>query len=73
MGHKIGDAVRLRDGSNLRDLLDPWDEATAEVTAVFEDPDGSRISLRYGVPGPVAFALPARDFVPDRPLATAPF
>ena len=73
MGHKVGDAVRMRDGSDLRELLEPWDEATGEIIALHDDADGPRISIRFGDPGPVGLALPAQEFVPDRALTAAPF
>ncbi len=72
MGHKIGDAVRLRDGSDLRGLLAPFDEATGYVYTA--QTDGEQIVVHY--PWPIELytsAIPASEFVPDRPLAAAPF
>ena len=72
MGHKIGDAVRLRDGSDLRELLAPFDEATGYVYTA--QPDGEQIVVHY--PWPIELytsAIAASEFVPDRPLAAASF
>lgn len=72
MGHRIGDAVRLKVGSELRDLLAPYDDATGYVFAA--SPDGESIAVRY--PAPVELytgAVPASEFVTDRALDEAPF
>ena len=72
MGHKIGDAVRLRDGSTLREMVEPWEDATGRVVAVFDDMDPLRINVLYGDHGPLLSTAIASEFVADRPL-TAPF
>ena len=72
MGHKIGDAVRLRDGSDLRGFLAPFDDATGFVYTARED--GEEIVVHY--PWPIEIytsAIAGSEFVPDRPLTATPF
>ena len=72
MGHKIGDAVRLRPGSDYQALLGEWSDLTATVAGV--DADGERVVLAYSEPFPCwTSGLPAAEFVPDLSLADAPF
>ena len=73
MGYKIGDTVRLRPGSQLCELLEPWDEATGQVVAVFDEMQPPRLNVRYGENGPLASTVPAAEFVRDRSLGDAPF
>ena len=71
MGHKVGDAVRLRPGSDWAELVEPWDEAAGKVTHVYGEPE--RVIVLYAEEGPVAFGIPAAEFEPDRTPADAPF
>ena len=72
MGHKIGDAVRLRPGSELYELLEPWADLTGRVAGVYDD--GARIAVDYPAPFEgYTSAVPATEFLPDRPPAEAPF
>ena len=72
MGHKIGDAVRLRPGSDYRELLGDWADLTATIGSV--DAEGERVALVFPEPFPCwTSALPAAEFLPDRAMAEAPF
>ena len=72
MGHKIGDAVRLRAGSELFEMLEPWADLTGRVAGVYDD--GARIAVDYPPPfAAYTSAVPATEYVPDRAPAEAPF
>ena len=72
MGHRTGDAVRLRPGSESAELLEPWADLTARVVAVCDD--GDRIAVAYPEPFPAYTGpLPSGDFTRDVGLTEAPF
>ena len=72
MGHNIGDAVRLRDGSDLRELLAPFDDAAGYVYTA--QADGEQIVVHYPWPiGLYTAGVAAAEFVPDKSLSAAPF
>ena len=73
MGHKIGDSVRMRPGSDVGDLLGEAADLTGRVGAAWTDDRGERVSVVYEPVQVYAYGLPASDFVPDRALAAAPF
>ena len=67
-----GDPVRLRPGSELYELLEPWAELTGQVAAVYDD--GATIAVDYPPPFEAhTSSVPAKEFVPDRSPASAPF
>ena len=72
MGHKIGDAVRLRPGSELFELLEPWADLTGRVAGVYDD--GERIAVEYPAPFEgYTSAVLATEYVPDQTPVEAPF
>ncbi len=72
MGHRIGDAVRLRPGSDLHDLLEPWAELTGRVAGVYDD--GAMVAVDYPPPfAAYTSSMPAAEFVADLSPADAPF
>ena len=72
MGHKIGDAVRLRPGSDLHELLEPWADLTGRVAGVYDD--CARIAVDYPAPFEgYTFAVLATEYVPDLVSAEAPY
>ena len=73
MAYKLGDAVRLRQGSKLSELLDPWDEATGRVVAVFDEMDQPRANVLYGPEGPLASTVLASEFETDPVGFDGPF
>lgn len=73
MAYAIGDAVRLRDGSDRAELLGPAADATGIVGDAWTDSSGERISVVYEEVQLYAWGLPAAEFVRDRPLDAAPF
>ncbi|WP_237482966.1 hypothetical protein [Lichenibacterium dinghuense] len=73
MLYKLGDAVRLRDGSAMREGLDPWEDATGRVVAIFDDMTPPRLNVMYGEHGPFLSTVLASEFVADRPFDGAPF
>lgn len=73
MGYRIGDAVRLRPGSDMHELLEPWGDATARVTGVDEGEDSPRVNVLYGEEGPMAFGILASEFETDPVGFDGPF
>ena len=73
MGHKIGDAVRMRPGSDLDEMLGDAAVLTGTVGDVWTDRRGERVNVLYEPVQVFAYGLPASDFVPDVPLDAAPF
>ena len=73
MGHKIGDAVRMRPGSDLDEFLGAAAPLTGIVGDVWTDRTGNCVSVVYEPVQIYAYGLPASDFVPDVPLSDAPF
>lgn len=69
MVFKVGDAVRLKASSSLRELLEPWAEAVGRVRDVYDqvdDDDGLRIAVAFSSPSEAYTSLlPADDFEPD--------
>ncbi len=65
MGYKLGDTVRLRPGSKLCELFEPWDEATGRVVAVFDEMEPPRVNVLYGGAGPLASTVLASEFETD--------
>ena len=64
---RVGDAVRLRPESPLREVLEPWADAVGRVHIVFDqldDDDGLRIAVAYpGSHSAYTSPLSAEDFV----------
>ena len=64
--------MRLRPGSELYELLEPWADLTGRVAGVYDD--GERISVDYPAPSEgYTSAVPATEFLPDHAPAEAPF
>lgn len=66
---KIGDAVRLKPGSELRGLLEPWADDVWRVARTYQDDDddGLHIAIALGDLGVGHTSpLPADEFELDR-------
>ena len=62
---KVGDTVRLKPGSDLRGMLEPWADAVWRVARTYQDDDddGLRISIALGDPSTGHTSpLPADEF-----------
>ena len=72
MSFRTGDAVRLRPGSDLYELLDAWADLTGRVAGVYDA--GAMISVDYPPPfAAYTSSVPATEFLPDHSAADAPF
>ena len=73
---KVGDAVRLKPTSILRDLLEPWADDVWRVARTYQDDDddGLRISVALGerCEGYTS-PLSAEEFEPDQRRPGEPF
>lgn len=64
MDLRTGDAVRLKPGSDLWSLLEPWAALTGRVAGVYAD--GAMIAVDYPPPfAAYTSAVPAADFERD--------
>ena len=73
---KVGDAVRLRPESDLRELLEPWADAVWRVARTYQDDDddGLRIAVALGDPCEgYTSPLSADEFEPDHDRPGDPF
>lgn len=72
---KVGDAVRLKPSSSLRELLEPWADDVWRVARTYQDDDddGLRISVALGdrCEGYTA-PLSAEEFEPDHSCLSEP-
>ena len=73
MGIKIGQAVRLRPGSDIDDRLIEATSLTGIAGDVWTDERGERISVVFETVQIYVYDRPAADFVLDVALADAPF
>ena len=73
MGHRIGDAVRLRAGSGIENGLAEAADRTRIVADVWTDHRGERVSVVYEDAQVYACRWAATDFVPAQARADAPF
>lgn len=69
---KVGDHVRLRPRSQLRDLLAPWAGIVGQVVATYQDDDDDGLRIAVAFPPPnegYTSPLSAEDFevATDRP------
>lgn len=72
MDLRAGDPVRLRAGSDLQELLEPWADLTGRVAGV--SADGAMIAVDYPPPfAAYTSAVPAAEFERDPAPADAPF
>ena len=68
MMFRVGDAVRLKPTSDLRELLEPWADAVGRVHTVYgqlDDDEGPRIAVAFSDPEAYTSPLSADDFEPD--------
>ena len=72
MSFRTGDAVRLRPGSELHELLGAWADLTGRVAGVYDA--GTMICVDYPPPfAAYTSSVPATDFLPDQGVGDAPF
>lgn len=72
MDLRTGDPVRLKAGSDLWDLLEPWADLTGRVAGVYAG--GTMIAVDYPAPFEAyTSAVPAADFERDPAPDDAPF
>ncbi len=73
---KVGDVVRLKPTSPLRDLLEQWAGISGRVAYTYQDDDddGLRISVAFDDPEPgYTSPLAAEEFEPDNMRPGEPF
>ncbi len=73
---KIGDVVRLRPASPLRDLLEPWANASGRVAYTYQDDDDDGLRISVAFEGPeegFTSPLSAEEFVLDEVRSGEPF
>ncbi|WP_129217783.1 hypothetical protein [Lichenibacterium ramalinae] len=69
---RMGDSVRLKAGSELWDLFEPWADLTGRVAGVYAD--GAMIAVDYPPPFEAyTSAVPAAEFRHDPAPDDAPF
>ena len=72
MDFRTGDAVRLRPGSDLYELLEAWADLTGRVAGVYDG--GAMIAVDYPPPfAAYTSSVPAIDFVHEGSATDAPF